>query len=605
MRIKDTIRTWKKTCDGGVLQRLCCFVLFMLILFVSPVCSASSVSSITILDWNELRIDSLLPCYTEVVPLETDYRMYDYRVEITYPEWAPLSADEVRRVEQTGIPVGEELEVAASVSVSRKRGMLDIAFCPIVKRDGRYQKLLSASIDIVPTPKARNIRRAPQATASERYVRQSVLAEGKWVKIAITADGMYRLTRSALKKMGFSNPDNVRLYGHGGYRLSEISAPDEEYDDLQEVPLYKADDDTWLFWGNGLVYWSGNTRVINPYATQACYFLTQGDSPSQMATAEKLDSCDVSYDTFTDHVLYEKDEYAWFHGGRNLYDPVNYANSSSHTYKLTTHNSQGDERLTVVFTASSDESTELKTTVNGNALAATTLSALGSYQAATSASRTTDVSSYRVGDDWTVNLSSTSGHDARLDYLTLHYTRQITPHEGYVAFSASQSGTARFDVSGSGLQVMRIGEPGDTACLISGTQQGNTYQVVVDDASRRYVAFNPQYDFPQPAVVGTIENQNLHALDSLDMVIIVPANDKLTSQANRLAEAHRQTDGLRVCVVRADQVYNEFSSGTPDATAYRRLMKMLYDRAQTDDQMPRYLLLFGDCAWDNRMLSSG
>ena len=605
MRIKDTIRTWKKTCYGGVLQRLCCFVLFMLVLFVSPVCSASSVSSITILDWNELRIDSLLPCYTEVVPLETDYRMYDYRVEITYPEWAPLSADEVRRVEQTGIPVGEELEVAASVSVSRKRGMLDIAFCPIVKRDGRYQKLLSASIDIVPTPKARNIRRAPQATASERYVRQSVLAEGKWVKIAITADGMYRLTRSALKKMGFSNPDNVRLYGHGGYRLSEISAPDEEYDDLQEVPLYKADNDTWLFWGNGLVYWSGNTRVINPYATQACYFLTQGDSPSQMATAEKLDSCDVSYDTFTDHVLYEKDEYAWFHGGRNLYDPVNYANSSSHTYKLTTHNSQGDERLTVVFTASSDESTELKTTVNGNALAATTLSALGSYQAATSASRTTDVSSYRVGDDWTVNLSSTSGHDARLDYLALHYTRQITPHEGYVAFSASQSGKARFDVSGSGLQVMRIGEPGDTACLISGTQQGNTYQVVVDDASRRYVAFNPQYDFPQPAVVGTIENQNLHALDSLDMVIIVPANDKLTAQANRLAEAHRQTDGLRVYVVRADQVYNEFSSGTPDATAYRRLMKMLYDRAQTDDQMPRYLLLFGDCAWDNRMLSSG
>lgn len=30
---------------------------------------------------------------------------------------------------------------------------------------------------------------------------------------------------------------------------------------------------------------------------------------------------------------------------------------------------------------------------------------------------------------------------------------------------------------------------------------------------------------------------------------------------------------------------------------------MLYDRAETIDDMPRYLLLLGDCAWDNRMLS--
>ena len=33
-------------------------------------------------------------------------------------------------------------------------------------------------------------------------------------------------------------------------------------------------------------------------------------------------------------------------------------------------------------------------------------------------------------------------------------------------------------------------------------------------------------------------------------------------------------------------------------------MKMLYDRAQTENDMPRYLLLFGDGAWDNRMRSA-
>ena len=55
-------------------------------------------------------------------------------------------------------------------------------------------------------------------------------------------------------------------------------------------------------------------------------------------------------------------------------------------------------------------------------------------------------------------------------------------------------------------------------------------------------------------------------------------------------------------IVPADELYNEFSSGTPDANAYRRYMKMLYDRAGNDEQkMPKYLVLFGDGSFDNRM----
>lgn len=577
-----------------------------------------SAPSITTLDWDELRIDTLLPVYTEVVPLETDYRQYDYAVSVEYPEWGPLTAGEVRRLESILQSMGEEgaacideeLRVSASVSVSRKEGMLDIAFVPIVKKDGKYRKLLSASITITATPNVKsqksNVRRLDKvgSVGTERYTKNSVLAQGKWVKISITQDGMYRLTRSALSKMGFSNPDNVRLYGYGGYRLPEVIDPDNEYDDLQEVPLYKADSDTWLFWGNGLLYWNGNTRVFNPYATQACYFLTEADSPSQIETVTTVVSSVGGYNSFTDHVLYEKDEYAWFHGGRNLYENIDYATSNTHTYRLSTVNSTGQEQLTVAFTAAAETATQVQPTVNGTEMDAMTMSKLGSYIYATQTVRTSDVSSMSNGSDWTVKLTSTAGNPARLDYLALHYSRQLKPHDGYVAFSQGISGPSQFNIAGTGLQLMRIGEPGQPASLVQGTQDGDVYRVAVDDASRRYVAFAPTYSFPQPTVVGEIENQNLHGLDSLDMVILVPASGKLTAQAERLAEAHRAYDGLRVAVLRADQVYNEFSSGTPDATAYRRLMKMLYDRAEDADNMPRYLLLFGDCAWDNRMIST-
>ena len=566
--------------------------------------SVSRAQDITTLDWDELRIDSLLPVYTEVVPLESDYRQFDYAVAVEYPEWGDFTIEEIRRLEQIGGAIDGELHIHSDVSVSRKQGMLDIAFCPIVKQNGRFRKLLSGKITITPIPKPHRVKEI--VSAAERYTRKSVLSEGKWVKISITEDGIYRLTRAALKSMGFANPDCVHLYGHGGYRLSEVSNPETEYDDLQEIPLYKADNDTWLFWGNGLLYWEGNTRVFNPYATKACYFLTENEQSHEMASVTSEAVPNAVYDSFTDHVLYEKDEYAWFHGGRNLYENVNHATSNAHTYKLSTINSQGNERLTIAFSAAASTQTRLNSWVNGHELPSATLSQLGNYTYATLNTRTLDVASYRTedGNDWTINLLTTAGNPARLDYLALHYTRKLEPQSGFVAFSVSAQGSAQFNISGSDLQVMRIGEPGDAPCIMQGTQEGDCYRVVVDDASRRYVAFKPSYAFPQPTVVGTIENQNLHALDSLDMVIIVPTSGKLTAEAERLAEAHRQYDHLRVQVVRADQVYNEFSSGTPDATAYRRLMKMLYDRAESDDVAPRYLLLFGDAAWDNRMLST-
>ena len=88
------------------------------------------------------------------------------------------------------------------------------------------------------------------------------------------------------------------------------------------------------------------------------------------------------------------------------------------------------------------------------------------------------------------------------------------------------------------------------------------------------------------------------------MVIIVPASGKLTSCAQQLAEAHQTYQGMNCIVVRADEVYNEFSSGTPDATAYRRYLKMLYDRGADSGRRPTYLLLFGACRFDNRMMST-
>ena len=574
---------------------------------------------ITNLNWDELKIDSVLPVYTEVVPLEADYSLYNYSVAIEYPEYAPLTQKETEEALKFDSLITESLNVETYVGVSRGEGMLDIAFVPIIRRGSTYLKLISAQIAIYSTPK-RQLRKAP-TDKTERYAAHSKLQSGRWVKISITADGMYRLTRSALKDMGFSNPSKIHLYGYGGHLQNEVLFAGEEYDDMVEVPLYySSKQDAWLFWGNGLISWDGDERVTNFYANAAYYFLTEeaedavpiGTEPSYTGR------CDTIFTNFTDHVLYEKDEYAWFHGGRSLFENTNYANNNSHTYSLKTIDPKYEDGLTelkVVFSASNKSSTKVTTFVNGTQMGTMSLMPTEIYIYGTAATATYDLSNLEQTTDWNVRLTSTAGLNARLDYLSLTYKRKLKTSSGYVAFSQIQPkvpdrileaegpGGSRFDIEGTGLKVMRIGRPGDPATLIEGTENGSIYSVVVEDPTRQYVAFDDSYAFPEPSYAGVVANQDLHALDSVDMVVIIPSSGKLIDQAKRLVEAHEQYDGLRCAIVYANQIYNEFSSGTPDATAYRRLMKMLYDKAETTDDAPKYLLLFGDAAWDNRMVS--
>ncbi len=49
-------------------------------------------------------------------------------------------------------------------------------------------------------------------------------------------------------------------------------------------------------------------------------------------------------------------------------------------------------------------------------------------------------------------------------------------------------------------------------------------------------------------------------------------------------------------------MYNEFSSGTPDISAIRKYLKMLYDRGNASGNPLRYALMMGRPTLDNRAI---
>ena len=600
----------------------------------------------TQLDWNVLRIDSVLPHYTEVVPLETDHNLFNYYARVRYPEWAELTAKETTVAEGHADEVADTLCIHTFVGVSRGQGLIDLDFIPIVRREGKYWKLLSGKVEIVPTWKgdagmrranvqhllsrqaqgtaqARSPRHASaDSVASSRWASNSVLATGQWVKIQLEDDGIYHLTTSQLRSMGFSNPQNIRIYGYGGHQQAEYMHPTTDCDDLQPVALLPVADG-YLFHANGLIHWTNGHHVQNHYALHAYYFITEADSTAPtittLADSTATTTAPLEITTCRAGVAFDPQEFAWYQGGWQLYENYDYASGNARTYTLQfpSYPTDAQAQLSIRFSASNSTSTEIQPSFNGTALDEFTITGNDNeYYYAKEATKTYTVDAPLASN--TIRIATTAEQHARLNYLELTYTSQLRIDAGqpYLQFTHTNGGTPEVlcieVATGQTPEIWRLDEDRLPAMRLTTTEETTDGKrilraaVEADGSSHRYVVFDAADPsvYASPTFTGSIPNQNLHAADSLDLVIITPANGIFDTQAQRLADAHLELDSLRCGVFRADQIYNEFSSGTPDATAYRRFLKMLYDRGLPKDCAPRYLLLFGDCAWDNRMLTT-
>ena len=494
---------------------------------------------------DEVRIDTLLPAFHYAHPLGAHYADSTYTVEITYPEFIDMSPSDIKRYQElSGRQLGEMPEVVQSLSISRKQGTLHIGFVPLVYRDGKYQKLVSFRLEVKGKKIASNSKRAAASkrrTADERYVSESVLATGSWAKISVPATGIYQLTSDLIRQAGFTDINKVKVYGYGGALQPERLTGDylEETDDLQEVPLCEVDGKR-LFFAVGPVSWDdSHQRIRNPYSSYGYYFLTQNDdAPQTISWTDLLATHYPSEDHYCS--LYEVDDYAWFSGGRNLYDATLLYAGKTYKYTVAATGTSSTGSLTVALSGLGIGGS-VTVALNGKEVGYVSIPSVGSYDKMRTAQQTFTVDNLQASNEVTLTPDNNIPN-VRLDYLSTYSTEPVAAPE------SSQN-------------------------------------------------------FPTPAYVYNILNQNHHADKAADMVIVIPTTQKLLAQAERLKKLHEQKDGLRVNIVPADELFNEFSSGTPDANAYRRYMKMLYDRAETDDDMPRFLLLLGDCAWDNRMLS--
>ncbi len=459
-----------------------------------------------------------------------------------------------------------------------------------------------------------------------RYTENSVLSTGDWYKIKVKESGVYRITYEQLRDWGIANPANVRVYGYGGAQLSEKNS-DPYIDDLPQQNIYMSvgsdgvfgAGDYILFYAQGVVSWKYNEKtavydhINNTYSQFGYYFVTSSHGAgNRIQTRDAIvgDGTEItSYDAL---YIYDDDRNNLINSGKGFYsDELNLA-SPSYKSNISMPGLLGeDAKLKIEVAHNSLVKTTMSVKVNGAGISEMGILPESGKPHYVHAIVHENIIPFTPAAGNSLNLEFVYNNPTASVYL-YHYLISAkcrlqkngsTPlafrNASYLA--AEGNHTYRLNGYSTGSVVWDVTDK-KNVFAVPVSHEGND-MLFVDSVNvlREYVAFNTSSDqFMSPELVGKIKNQDLHSLPLADMVIITHSD--FMQDAKRLADVHAEHDGYTTHVVDAGLVYNEFSSGTPDATAYRRFMKMFYDRSTDDSAKPKYLLLFGDGSFDNRQI---
>ena len=469
------------------------------------------------------------------------------------------------------------------------------------------------------------------------YAEHSVLRPGAHVvKVRVQETGLYRLTYEDIQAMGLQ-PDSVRILGFGGNILSQ-NFTHPKTDDLPSVAFYmhKGDDgvfgkgDFILFYGKGNIGWTYSngtfTHTRNWCADYGCYFVSDNAGKQVLIGNDEPVKHDIfnPVNCYTDYRLYEKelvnlvDVEGKEGGGREFYgEKMSPTNPDLNIpFRFTDVLTDRKMNCFVALAASGNQKTTFTIKVGGISqnITASAIDVSDFYTRAYLANaRMTEVP--QTGDDVTLSIHFQNGSSAATGYLNyieaaavcrLHmhgdafffrnadYTGSMFPNR--YGLTGADHATEVWDLTDAECPVRVPCEwVGDTLVFY-----GNT------DCVHEYVAVRPTGENAlTPEVIGRVEEDDLadlHGWRGIQNVIIAPK--AFQEAALRLAAAHQSVEPTMAWGVATDeQVYNEFSSGTPDVSAIRWFMKMLYDRAGKDEALrPRSLLLMGDGTFDNRQL---
>ncbi len=565
-----------------------------------------------------------LPIYGYTEIMEGEISSYDVAFEVK--ETAPLSNAEKALL--TGIKIPQQFEVVKTIACSGKKGVAAVYITTIRERvDGQLEKLIRFDLTLNNVIlKEKNYAKKSSYKSSP----SSILATGNWYKISVSSTGIYKIDKQFFKDHSIDisgvNPQNFRIYGNGEGMLSEENSK-QKYFDLQENAIEVVgegdgvfdDNDYILFYANGPHQWKYDStkkkysHSFNIYDEKSYYFINfdLGAGKRINTQAQSLSTPTDTAKNFEDYAFYENDKVNFQSTGRAWYGPALTVNSEEETHSFNFPNI--DITDTTLFNAEfATRSTQTSGNNvyfdlnNSNFLSVINISKItsGTYNDYATLSTKKDILISPTSDNLNVKMryaAPLNEAECYLNYMEVITHRHLIMNGSSMNFRNSRlvgSGKiARFSISvpSSNYKIWDISDVLNVHEQISDYNTGYLNFNQNSDVLKEYVILTGN-NFSSPTYLYQIANQDIHVQAPVDYVIV--SAPEFLNSANTLAQFHQQKNGLKVLVVTPEQVYNEFSSGAKDISAIRNMMRYFYDTASTPQELPKYLLLFGDAHYN-------
>lgn len=451
----------------------------------------------------------------------------------------------------------------------------------------------------------------------------SMLASGRWYKVGVSETGIYRLTYSDLSSLGMEvdriNPRHIRVFHNGGGVLGELNAQ-PRFEDLMEIPVVvsgEADgsfdrDDYVLFYARGPVTWQYKSarnafvHVPNAYDDYAYVFITadRGEGLRLSTATAPSGAAEVNVNEFIDHQVYDNDNYNIINGGRTYYSDIidgngslvkdfSFPNAKANRLCTVTVSMAGRNFQPATFQLYVDNALQRTFSINTTTAGSQNTFAyeVGGTVTCPMSGNSTQVKLTHVGVSGTTSIGY-------VDYIEVNAWRSLVFTGSEMLFrnpdASNVAKTYNYQLSGASaaLQVWDVTDSIHPVKL-NGQLAGSVYSFKVrGNLKNEFIAFDGT-SYHTPVLMGTVENQNLHADLGYDYLMVVYPD--FLEQAERLKAIHAQYDpDLNIKIATPEQIYNEFSCGAVDVSAIRDYCRMLYRH----ERPLRYLLLFGDASYD-------
>ena len=467
---------------------------------------------------------------------------------------------------------------------------------------------------------------------------QSVpISDGKWVKIAVSKQGVFQVSGAQLKAWGFSVPfpsNQLKLYNLNTSNLSEkvtsnfTSGFIENFIDVLDGGDGQFDSqDNFLFYSEGQIQWKWNSAAQlfehskNLYGDSVYYFITLGKDGKRIQKNSSTVIPNMTTDEYDERVVFEKDSINILNSGKlwlGVPMGVGIGKQTKISYTLNLEGIQNQIKFKINYAAATTISAaNFELSLNDQKIRTSAVLPTSGYIYDDAANTITDTFRFPLsGSLTTANISvnyfnNNANSTGWIDFIELQGKRKIS-YWGTKAFGFRNSGAVRagniiqytVNDADATTKIWDVTNPEQPIEMITTIQNGKaSFSQMADTLHEFFSVKQSAYETPIVSEILNIDYPSLLNTPATDYLIITATS--YSKVADSLAKFHTIQNGFKTFTTTSAKIFNEFSGGQNSPIGIRNYIKYVIDKAiKNNIAPPKYLLLLGIGNFDYKKINN-